>query len=186
MTTSDLLTEAQEKFEKIIDHLRVDLSGLQTGRASAALVEHIMVEVYGSMTPLKHVATISIPESRTVAIQAFDRSTNSSIEKAIRDSSLGLQPNSDGVRILLNIPPLTEERRKDLVKIVGKMAEEARISVRNARHDALNTAKRMKQAEEIGEDDLSVLEKKLQEKVDAVNTKIEEMAKSKETEVMKV
>lgn len=186
MTISDLVQEAEAGFTKAIDRLKQDLAGLQTGRASAALVEHIQAEAYGVRQPLKMMANVSVPDGRTIAIQPWDRGTLAGIEKAIRDSDLGLNPNNDGVRILLNIPMLTEERRRDLVKVVGQMAEEGRISVRRIRQDALNTAKRLVKESAATEDEETVFAKKIQEKVDATNKHIEELAKKKESDVMTV
>lgn len=186
MTIADLMREAESGFTKAIERLKQDLAGLQTGRASGALVEHLHVEAYGIRQPLKALANVSVPDGRTIAIQPWDRSTLSSIEKAIRDSELGLNPNNDGIRIILNIPMLTEERRRDLVKVVGQMAEEGRISVRRIRQDALNTAKRLVKESAATEDEETVFAKKIQEKVDATNKLIEELAKKKEEDVMKV
>lgn len=182
----DILAEAELSFESAIERLGNELAGVQTGRASAALVENIYAEIYGARQPLKFVANISVPEPRTLAIQPFDRSQMAAIEKAIRDSGLGLNPNSDGARILLNIPPMTQERRRDMVKLVGQLAEDARIAVRRARQDALNTAKRKKNENEMTEDEVAILEKKVQAAVDAANDRIEEMAKKKEADVMTV
>jgi ribosome recycling factor len=187
MSISELLNQADEAFSKAFDHLKLELGGLQIGRASAALVEGVQVEVYGARQPLKNLAQVSVPDAKTLFIQPWDRASLQSIEKAIRESPLGLNPNNDGTRIILNIPPLTEERRRDLTKLVGQLAEEARIALRRSRQDVLGKAKRA--AEEGGdftEDDEKVFEKKLQEKVDDFNKKIEELAEYKEVEVMKV
>lgn len=186
MDTSALLKTASDQLDKAIEHLQQELSGLQIGRASASLVEGLQAEVYGSMQPVKNLANVMIPDSKTIFIEPWDKSNLTKIEKAIRDSSLGLNPNNDGVRIILNVPPLTEERRRDLTKLVGSMEENARIVVRRIREDAKNKAKQAKAANEIGEDILAVFEKQLQEKVDATNKKIEEDAKKKEAELMKV
>lgn len=187
MTITELLGEAKQSFEKTYEHLRGELAGLQIGRASAALVEGLSVESYGSHQPLRNLANISVPDAKTLAIQPWDRATLPSIEKAIRDSSLGLNPNNDGARILLNIPPLTEERRRELTKVVGSLAEEARIGVRRARQDLLGRARRASEGDDaFTEDDEKVFEKKLQAEVDAVNKQIEEAAKHKEAEMLKV
>jgi ribosome recycling factor len=187
MTISELLNEAKAGFDKAYTHLTGELAGLQVGRASAAMVEGLQIDSYGAHQPLRNLANISVPDARTLAIQPWDRSTLQSIEKAIRDSSLGLNPNNDGLRILLNIPPLTEERRRDLTKVVGSLAEEARIGVRRIRQEILGRARRAADGDDaFTEDDEKVFEKKLQTEVDSVNQRIEELAKKKEAEVMKV
>ena len=186
MSTSDLLHQADTQLQKIVEHLNGELSGLQIGRASAALVEGISVEVYGAKQPLRNVANISVPDPKTLFIEPWDKVNLAGIEKSIRDSSLGLNPNNDGVRIALNIPPLTEERRRDLTKLVGEFAENAKISVRRLREDLRKKAKHAKEAEEITEDEEKLFDKKLQEKIDEVNDKVEEQASTKEAEMMKV
>ncbi len=187
MSISDLLRQADEAFTKTFDHLHTELAGLQIGRASAALIENLLVESYGDKQPLKNIAQISVPDAKTLAIQPWDRANLAGIEKAIQESPLSLNPNNDGTRILLNIPPLTEERRRDLSKLVGQISEEARISIRRARQDILSKAKRAAgEDSDFTEDDEKVLEKKIQEKVDEINKKIDEAAKQKESDVMKI
>jgi ribosome recycling factor len=186
MDTSELLKITTEQIDKTLTHMQQELGGLQIGRASASLVEGLQVEVYGSKQPLKNLANIMIPDSKTIFIEAWDKANLATIEKEIRESSLDLNPNNDGMRIILNIPPLTEERRKDLSKVVGNTAENARITIRRIREDARNKAKQAKTNEEIGEDMLAVFEKKLQEKIDEANSKIDEKSKQKESELMKV
>lgn len=186
MTTSECIQKAQQDFEKAAAHLRDEYSRLQIGRASAALVENIHAEAYGTSQLLKALANISIPDPRTIAIQPWDRSVLPAIEKAIRDSDLGLNPVNDGIVVRLNIPALTEERRRDLTKVVHQFAEESKISIRNSRQVAHNTFKELKDKSEITEDDLHLSQKKLQDKVDAVNKQIDEMAKKKEEDVMKI
>ena len=173
-------------FSKVINHLKDEFAGLQIGRASAGLVEGLMVETYGSMQPLKAIASVSVPDARTIQIQPWDRGVLSVIEKAIRESDLNLNPSNNGLAIILNIPPLTEERRRDLVKVVGRMAEDARISVRNLRHDAMGLYKRQEHDGEMSEDERKRAEKVLQEKVDAVNAEITDLAKKKEEAIMTV
>lgn len=175
-----------QKFQAALDHLSQEYAKIQTGRANAALVENVMVDSYGAKMPLKSLANISIPESKQIAIQPWDRSQLSNIEKAIIEANLGLAPQNDGILIRLNLPPLTEERRKELVKLAHKYAEEARITIRNARHETLNNYKAMEKAGKISQDELRVKEKQIQEKVDEFNKKIEEMAKKKEGDVMTV
>jgi ribosome recycling factor len=182
----DLINQAQSEFNKILEFLRTEYSRLQTGRASAALVEGLTVEVYGSRQPLKAVASISVPDAKTVQIQPWDKSTLSAIEKAIQVSDLNLTPANDGIVIRLNLPPLTEERRRDLTKVVHRMAEEARISVRNTRQKVHDKCKEMEKNKELTEDQVKSFQKKLQDKVDAVNSDIENTAKNKENDVMTV
>jgi len=188
MTTSDLLRTLETELTKAIEHLKHELSGLQIGRASAALVEDLQVEVYGAHQAVKNLANISVPEPKTLFIQPWDKGSLKNIEKAIQDSSLGLNPNNDGERIILNIPPMTEERRTSLAKLVGDMAENARITIRRVRQDAMNTAKRLSKEDEsdISEDQVKGFERQAQEKVDATNKEIDEIAKKKEVDIMTV
>lgn len=176
----------EEQLMKVSDHLKEQYAGLQIGRASAGLVERVMVDSYGTMQPLKAVASISVPDAKTIQIQPWDRSTLAAIEKAIQMSDIGLTPQNDGIVVRLNIPPLTEERRKELAKLVHKMAEEAKISVRAARQTAMDKVKSMQKTSELTEDQLKTSEKKIQEKVDHTNEGIDHSAKEKEADVMKV
>lgn len=184
--TTQILSDLNTKCEAALVHLQERFSKIQTGRASAALVEDIMVDSYGAKVPMRSVANISIPDSKQIAIQPWNRDQLSYIEKAIRESDLGLNPQNDGLCIRLNLPPLTEERRKDLVKVMHQTAEESRIALRNVRHDALNTLKALEKNKEIGEDELRNQEKKVQEAIDSYNKRIEELAKKKEADIMTV
>lgn len=186
MSVQDAISRAEQEFEKALLHLKDEFGRLQVGRASSALVENINVDVYGSSQPIKAIATIVIPEPKTIQIQPWDKSTLGSIEKAIVGIGTGLNPINDGIFIRINIPPLTEERRRDLTKHVSKLAEDARITVRNIRQDAHNHFKQLKADSEITEDDLHSADKRLQEKVDAINKKIDETTKSKEQDVMTI
>ncbi len=186
MSTDQFITAAQADFQKAIDHLKDEFRGLQIGRASSALVEGIMVESYGSAQPLKNLANIAIPDAQTVQIKPWDKSVLAEIEKAISNSALQLNPNNDGETIRLSIPPLTEERRRDLTKLVHQMAEQAHISVRTARQKAHDKFKQMLKDKEITEDDSRSAEKKLQDQVDSANNEIKEMAKKKEEDIMTV
>ncbi|MFA5843125.1 MAG: ribosome recycling factor [Candidatus Gracilibacteria bacterium] len=186
MLTDPVIAIAVAEFEKVLNHLKEEFSRLQVGRANAALVEHVMVEAYGSVQPLKNVASISVPDAKTIQIQPWDRSILSAVEKAIQVSDLGLNPVNRGIAILLNIPALTEERRRDLVKVVNTLAENTRISVRNIRQTAHSKFKEMKQNKQISEDEETGAQKQLQTKVDEANAKIMEMAKAKEEGVMTV
>jgi len=181
-----LISTAKAGFKSAVDHMKDEFKKLQIGRASAGLVEGLMVELYGTMQPLKAVANISVPDAKTVSIQPWDRSALGAIEKSISASSLGLNPVNNGLSIILNMPPLTEERRASVAKRVRELSEEAKISVRNFRQDALSAMKRMKESGDIREDDLFSGEKKLQDAVDLVNKEIDEAAKAKETDIMTV
>lgn len=183
---NQVLEEAKTKMQNAVNFLHEEYGKLQTGRASAALVEGVLVEVYGSTMPLKGLANISIPESNQIAIQPWNRDQLPNIEKAIKESNLGLNPNNDGIMIRLILPPLTEERRKELVKLVHKYAEDSRVSIRNARHEALKRFEMMEKEKQISEDELKGKEKKLQEAVDEFNKKVEEAARHKEKDIMTV
>lgn len=186
MNVEQILKNLDEQLAKAVNHLREDYSGLQIGRASAAIVERVMVDAYGMVQPLKAIASISVPDAKTIQIQPWDRGTLSAIEKGIQLAEIGLNPQNDGIVIRLNIPALTEERRRELTKVVGKMAEEAKIGVRNSRHEAMEEVKKAKNSSEITEDQQKQAEKMIQEKVDKVNGEIETSAKEKEADVMKV
>lgn len=175
-----------QKFDKAIDHLKQELSSLRIGRASAGLVENIQVDSYGAKMPLTHVASITIPDPKTIAIQPWDKSTLGAIEKAIQVSNIGLTPNNDGTVIRLNIPPMTEERRKEMVKVVGQLAETARIAVRNVREEILKALKRQEDDGKITKDDAAGEKKKLQEQVDKYNAAIKDIAAAKEKEIMTI
>lgn len=184
MLPTNYLEEAEALLKKTIDHLKNEFARLQVGRASPALVEHIIVEAYGTNQPLRSVASITTPDSRTIQIQAWDKGLLSAIERAIQTSDLNLPPMNDGVVVRVNIPPLTEERRKELAKIVWKIAEEAKISVRAARQQMNAKFKSMESSKQISEDEMHIAEKKVQERVDFYNKEIDEFAKKKEQDIM--
>lgn len=186
MTYQEVVSKAKAEFDKAIAHLKDEFSRLQVGRANASLVENVSVDVYGVSQPLKAVANISIPDPRTIQIQPWDKSNLAPIEKAIVGIGTGLNPVNDGLCVRINIPPLTEERRTDLTKHVKKLAEDARISVRNARQDAHNSFKQLKADGDMTEDDVYSADKDLQKVVDEANTKIDETADAKEKDVMTV
>ena len=181
-----MINAAVTEFEKTLVHLKDEFSRLQVGRANPALVESIVVEAYGSSQPLKNLANISVPDSKTLQIQPWDKSVMGAVEKAILQADLGLNPVNNGVTIIVNIPMLTEERRIELVKVVHKLAEDARISVRNARQTAHAKFKSMAHNKEITEDEATGAEKRLQVKVDEVNVTIADAARAKEASVMTV
>jgi ribosome recycling factor len=176
----------KQKLEKILGDLKVEVSGLRTGRATPALVEDLEVEYYGSKTPLKAVAAISSPEPRSLVIQPWDKNVVQAIEQAIQASSLGINPVTDREVIRLSIPPLTEERRKELVKTLKKYLEEARIRVRQEREMVVKDFDRKEKAKEISEDEKFRGKSDAQKIVDEMNKKIEELGVAKEKEVMTV
>ena len=183
---SDVIFEMAEKMEKSVDSFKNELSKVRTGRASIALLDGIHVNAYGSSMPINQVGTITIPESRMIAIQPWDVQLVPAIEKAILKSDIGLTPISDGKVIRLNIPQLTEERRRDLVKQVKKIAEEFRVAVRNIRREAIDILKKQKKDKEISEDDLFKLQDEAQSETDTYIKQIDEVTASKEKEVMEV
>ena len=171
---------------KAIDHLRSEYAKLQTGRANAALVEELEVESYGSMMALKATANITCPDAKTIRIEPWDKSLIGEIEKSIQSANIGLNPQNMGDSIILPIPPMTEERRKDIVKIVHKLGENAHISIRSARHEAMKTIKHQKDEKEISEDQQKDAESDVQEAIDKANKEVDELMKVKETDVMSV
>ncbi|MBU0706538.1 ribosome recycling factor [Patescibacteria group bacterium] len=184
--SDQVIAEAKQKMENAVKYLHEEYGKLHTGRASAALVEGLEVEVFGSVMPLKGLASISIPESNQIAIQPWNRDHLPNIEKAILEAKLGLNPSNNGQVIRLIIPPLTEDRRRDLVKLVHKYAEDARVSIRNSRHDALKKYESMEKGKEISEDELVGKEKSLQKEVEDFNARVEADAKQKEKDIMTV
>lgn len=182
----DILTDAEHRMRSAIQVLHDDLGAIRTGRASPGLVEKLSIEYYGSPTPLMQLASISVPEPRTLTIKPFDASTLKVIEKAIMSSDLGLNPNNDGKVIHLNLPPLNEERRRDLVKHVHHRLEEARIAVRNIRRDSHNDMRDFEKEKLITEDDLARGEEDLQKLTDRFIEEIAQHGKNKEIEIMEV
>ena len=184
MTTSISTSDLNRRMHGALEALRHDLGGLRTGRASIALVDPIHVEVYGSNMPLNQVATVSTPEPRMLSVQVWDRSNVSAVEKAIRNAGLGINPIVDGQVIRLPIPELTEERRKELAKLVGQYAEKARIAVRNVRRDGMEHLKADEKKHEISEDERKRLENEVQKLTDETIKEIDEAAAHKEKEIL--
>jgi len=182
----DLLKEEETKMKKALEALKNDLSTIRTGRASPALVEQLLVEAYDMVSPLIQLATIAAPEPRLLTINPFDASTMPNIEKAIMKSDLGLTPNNDGKLIRLPIPPLTEERRKDLAKRVHKRVEEAHIAIRNIRHHALDDLKEWEKEKLISEDEHRRGRDQLQELTDKYVAQADGIGKTKEKDVMEI
>ncbi|HEV8721144.1 MAG TPA: ribosome recycling factor [Candidatus Binatia bacterium] len=181
-----IFTHTQKEMDGSVGALRKELTKLRTGRASTALLEHIMVDYYGASTPLNQLATLSAPEPRLLVIQPFDRSAMAEIEKAILKSDLGLTPNNDGKIIRIPIPQLTEDRRKELVKHVKKIAEEYRVSVRNHRRLAIEQLKEAEKKKEITADDVKHGQDRVQKITDEFIARIDKVIKAKEDEVMEV
>jgi ribosome recycling factor len=182
----ELIKKRKEDFEKAVEFYKEELGKLRTGRASVNLVEGLTVDYYGAKSPLKQVASVSVPEPRTIVISPWDKDNLVNIEKAIRESQLNLSPINDGQVIRINIPALTEERRKELVKVLNQKTEDARVVVRKTREEIWDEIQEMEKAGKIGEDDKFSGKDKLQKTVDEYNAKIEEIRGKKEEEVMTV
>ena len=184
--TDDIRRDADERMSRAVDALERDLAAIRTGRAATALVERIPVEYYGTSTPLNQLASISVPEAHMIVIQPWDRSALGAIEKGILKSEVGLTPNVDGTVVRLNIPPLTEERRRDLVKLVHKRMEEARVEIRNHRRDVADDIKKALRDGDIGADDERREMELLQKLTDGWTTEVERVGKHKEQEILEV
>ena len=178
------LDEAKRKMEKSLKNFKDGLSHIRTSRASVSLLETIKVECYGTKMPIPQIATVNVVEGKMLVIQPWDINLIKEIEKAIQKSDLGINPTNDGKTIRLVMPPLTEERRKELIKVAGRLAEDARIAIRNIRRDVLDKFKTAKKKGEISEDDYIQLEKKVQKLTDEYIKKIEEALKEKEKEIL--
>jgi ribosome recycling factor len=185
-TTKAVLTDAADRMKKAIEVLKRELATVRTGRASPALVEHILVDYYGTPTPINQLTTIGIPEARLITIQPWDKKALAAIEKAIRASELGINPSNDGNVIRLPIPPLSEERRRDLVKSLGARIENAKVAVRNVRRNAIEQLRNMEKAKTISQDEDRRTQEDLQKVTDARILEIDQVAKAKEAEIMQV
>lgn len=182
----DTLKDAKNGISKALDTLKSELSKLRTGRASLALVDGIKVDYYGTKSDLKSVANLSLPDARTIAIQPWDPKMITAIEKEILTASIGITPTNNGKVIHLTIPELTEERRKEVVKVAKKIGEDARISIRHARKEANDMLKLMEKEKTISEDDLKLYQDKVQKEVDNGNKEVETIIKNKEKEIMTI
>ncbi|HRH19514.1 MAG TPA: ribosome recycling factor [Brevundimonas sp.] len=185
MAKPDLNT-IRSRMDKAVGALKEEFAGLRTGRASAGLLEPVQVDAYGSTTPLNAVAAITVPEPRMIAVNVWDKGVVVSVEKAIRAAGLGLNPIVDGQTIRVPIPPLTEERRKDLAKLAGRYAEQQKVAVRNVRRDANDDLKKAEKAGEISQDEQKKMEAEVQKDTDAAIKRIDEALKAKEVEIMQV
>jgi ribosome recycling factor len=178
--------KAKSAMEKAIESLRRELGKVRTGRASLTLLEDVRINYYGTPTPLNQVGTLAVPEPRLITIQPWEKNLIPEIEKAILKSDLGLNPNSDGVLVRIAIPALTEERRREMVKLLRRTGEECKIAIRNARRDANDVFKKLQKDKEITEDDQALAEKEVQELTDDYVKKVDEILDSKEKEVMEI
>jgi ribosome recycling factor len=186
MSRDDILLEAEMTMEKSVDYMVHEFAAVRTGKASPGLVENVDVHAYGSTMKLKQLALITTPEPRLLVVQPFDASTVKDVERALKESKIGITPNIDGKIIRLPIPELSEERRKDLVRSLGKMAEEARVRVRANRRAALDEVKKLKASGELSEDGLHDLENEVQKLTDRFIKSVDDHLKHKEAEIMKV
>ena len=183
---NSIKNDAKIRMDKTIDSLKSDFGGLRAGRAHASLLDGIMVEAYGSLTPISQVGTVSVPDARTLSVSVWDKSLAKSVEKALRESDLGLNPVSDGNLIRIPIQPLSEERRKELVKVAGKYAEQNKVALRNIRRDALDEVKKLKKDNLISEDEEKRAENEIQKLTDEAVKKVDELQAQKEKDIMQV
>jgi ribosome recycling factor len=182
----DFLKDAAEHMDKSVDATRGKFSSVRTGRASSALLDRILVDYYGAMTPLRQLATVSAPEARLLTVQPYDKSSVKAIERAILESDIGLTPNHDGQIIRLQVPELTEERRKQLVKVVRGLAEEGKVAIRNIRRDTMHDLRELRDAGEAGSDDEHRAEDALQKLTDDKIKELDSLLKGKEEEILEV
>jgi ribosome recycling factor len=180
------LTDVEARMQKGIEATQQNFNSVRTGRASSALLDRVMVEYYGSPTPLKSLANITTPDSTTILIQPFDRSSMNLISRAISESDVGLTPNNDGISIRLNIPPLTSDRRKELVKLVAKLAEEGKVGIRNVRRDAIDSVRKQEKAKEVSVDESKDLQEQIDKTTDKYIKKMEQILGEKEKEISTV
>ncbi len=186
MTVESALASAADKMAKAVSVLKEELAGIRTGRASPVILSRIVVEYYGTQVPLNQLASLSVPEPRLLVVQPFDRNAISSVEKAILASDLGITPSNDGVVIRLSFPPLTEERRRELIKVVHQRAEEARVAVRNVRRHSKDEVEKLEHDHAISQDDEKRAEKELQKLTDQYVAEIDEVLAHKEQELKEI
>ncbi|SCG63379.1 ribosome recycling factor [Micromonospora humi] len=182
----DTLLEAEEKMERAIEHAREEFGGIRTGRANAAMFSRIVIDYYGSPTPLPQMASIAVPEPRMVIIKPYDNSQLNAMEKAIRDSDLGVNPNNEGNQLRILLPQMTEERRRDMIKVARQKGEEAKVAVRNIRRKAKEELDRLVKDGEVGEDEGRRAEKDLDDLTQRFVATVDEMIKHKESELLEV
>jgi ribosome recycling factor len=182
----DFLKDARDHMDKSVDATRGKFGSVRTGRASPALLDRIVVDYYGAMTPLKQLATVSAPEARLLTVQPYDKGSVKAIERAILESDIGLTPNNDGNIIRLQVPELTEERRREMVKVVRNLAEEGKVAIRNIRRDTMHDLRELRDAGEAGSDDEHRAEEALQKLTDEKVKELDALVKSKEDEILEV
>lgn len=180
------LADVEDHMKKTIEATQRSFNTIRTGRANTALLDRIMVEYYGTPTPLKSLANVNTPDASTITVQPYDRSSLNLIEKAISLSDIGLTPNNDGSVIRLNIPPLTSERRKELVKMVAKLGEEGKVSIRNIRRDAIDSVRKQEKSGDMSEDEARDLQDSVQKLTDKYISKIDQLAQEKEADIMTI
>lgn len=180
------IEDSKRRMDGALKALHTEFSGLRTGRASAGLLDPVMVEAYGNTVPLAQVATINVPDARLISVQVWDRSMVGAVEKAILNAGLGLNPASDGQNVRVPIPPLSEERRKELGKVAGKYAEAAKVSIRNVRRDGMDQLKKLEKDSEISQDEQKKFSERLQTATDDFVAKVEEALSAKEKDILKV
>ena len=185
-TIEEVLAETDARMQKSVDALARELNSIRSGRASPALIENLMIEYYGTPTPLNQLASISVPEARLLMVQVWDKQALQDVQKGIQRSDLGLVPNSDGEVIRINIPTLTEERRRELVRLVNRKAEESNVAVRNIRRDALGTIRGMEKDKALSQDESRRAQEQLQRLTDSYIFKVDGLREDKEAEVMEV
>lgn len=186
MMDNATLKSLENRMNKAVSALKEELATLRTGRASTSILEHLMVDAYGSKMPVNQLATLNVPEARLITIQPWDRKVVSAIEKAIRESDLGLNPLSDGIMLRVPLPELTEERRRELVKLVHKYGEQAKIGVRNVRRDGMDQIRKAEKSKEISQDEMHQVEKQIQDLTDAYVAKVDAVMAGKEEDIMQV
>lgn len=182
----NILDSTKERMQKSVESLAKDLAGVRTGRASASLVENVRVDYYGTQTPLNQLSSITIPEARTIMIQPWDKESLSEIEKSILTGAIGLVPNNDGNTIRINVPELTEERRKEMVKVVSSLAEQGHVAARNIRRDSLETFRSMERDKDLSQDESRRAQADLQKLTDSFISQMDQMKSNKEKEVMEI
>jgi len=184
--TDELLADAKERMAKSVDSTRGELSTVRTGRATPHLLDRIVVDYYGAQTPLKQLANVAAGDARLLTVTPFDKSAIGAIEKSIQESDVGLSPSNDGAVIRLAIPEMTEERRREMVKVVNGVAEEGRVSIRNVRRDVMSDLRELKNEGEVGEDDERRAETSLQKQTDEAIAEVDQLLKAKEAEILEV
>lgn len=183
---NEVKSSAVTRMDKTIETLKADFGSLRAGRAHVSLLDGIMVEAYGSMTPIAQVGSISTPDARTLSVSVWDRGLTKAVEKAIMEADLGLNPSSDGQLIRIPVPPLSEERRKELIKVAGKYAENAKVAIRNIRRDSMDGIKKLKKDNLISEDEEKRFENEIQKLTDDATKKIDDILSQKEKDILQV